>query len=62
MTSAERQALLGEDVLAHLDALVDAAPEPTPEVVEALRRIFATPLGGKPTTRERPADSEADAA
>jgi hypothetical protein len=37
--------LLGDDVIAHIDAVVDAAPEPTPEVVEVLRRIFTRPGG-----------------
>ena len=44
----ERRRLLGDDVIAHIDALVDAAPEPTPEVVETLRRIFTTPQGQSP--------------
>lgn len=47
MTPEERRAILGDDVIAHIEALVDAAPEPSPEVVEALRRIFTNPLGSK---------------
>lgn len=46
--AAERRALLGDDVITHLHALVDAAPEPTPEVAERLRRIFTQPLAVKP--------------
>lgn len=44
MTREERRALLGDNVIAHIHAEVDAAPEPTPDVVEALRRIFARPV------------------
>ncbi len=43
MTREERRALLGDDVIARIHERVDAAPEPTPDVVEALRRIFAPP-------------------
>ncbi len=43
MTREERRALLGDDVIAHIHKCVDAAPEPTPKVVEALRRIFTLP-------------------
>lgn len=48
MTREERRALLGDDVIAHIHEVVDAAPEPTPDVVEALRRIFTQPLGAAP--------------
>lgn len=48
MTREQRHALLGPEVLAHIDAIVDAAPEPTPEVVERLRRIFTQPQGAAP--------------
>lgn len=41
MDREQRRRLLGDDVIAHIHALVDAAPEPPPEVVEELRRIFA---------------------
>jgi hypothetical protein len=57
MTREERRALLGDDVIAHIDALVDAAPEPTPEVVEKLRRIFSNPLGPTRVPSEPPADA-----
>ncbi|MFD4788893.1 hypothetical protein ACFWN1_17920 [Streptomyces sp. NPDC058459] len=40
MTREERHALLGPDVLAHIEKIVDEAPEPSPEVVERLHRIF----------------------
>ncbi|MFI0268622.1 hypothetical protein [Streptomyces luteogriseus] len=45
MTAAERRALLGDDVIAHIHECVAAAPEPTPEVVESLRRILTHPAG-----------------
>ena len=45
MTDEERRAILGDDVIAHIREVVDAAPDPTPEVVEALRRIFTRPAG-----------------
>lgn len=48
MSPAERRALLGDDVIAHIHNVVDEAPEPTPEVIEALRRIFTQPLGALP--------------
>ncbi|WP_225840255.1 hypothetical protein [Streptomyces sp. NK08204] len=48
MTREERHALLGPEVLKHIEAIVDAAPEPTPEVVERLRRIFTQPQGALP--------------
>lgn len=48
MSPAERRALLGDDVIAHIHDVVDEAPEPTPDVVETLRRIFTQPLGVLP--------------
>lgn len=54
MTPAEkRRALLGDAVIAHIIEVVDAAPDPTPEVVEALRRIFTRP--GSPALSAKPA-------
>lgn len=40
MTAAERRALLGDAVIAHIHDRVEDAPEPTPEVVASLRRIL----------------------
>lgn len=57
MTREERRLILGDEVIAHIDALVDAAPEPTPEVVEQLRRIFTNPLGPKVSPGEQPAEA-----
>jgi hypothetical protein len=57
MTAAERRALLSDDVIADIEALVDAAPEPTPETVDALRRIFTQPQGAAPVETEPAADA-----
>jgi hypothetical protein len=51
MTREEHQALLGDEVLAHIDALAEAAPEPGPEVVDKLRRIMTRPAGAIPDPR-----------
>lgn len=51
MTREEHRAILGDEVLAHIDALVEAAPEPSPEVVEKLRRIMTRPAGAIPDPR-----------
>lgn len=55
--AARRRALLGDDVIAAIHARVKLAPEPSPELVEELRRIFARP--GGTVRKPRPA---ADAA
>lgn len=60
MTRDEHRALLGDKILAHIDALAEAAPEPSPEVVEHLRRIMTHPAGAIP--EPRPAEPAADAA
>jgi hypothetical protein len=41
MTDEERRAILGDDIVAHIREAVDAAPEPTSELVDDLRRFFA---------------------
>lgn len=48
MTREERHALLGPAVIAHIHARVAQAPEPTPELVEDLRRIMTHPGGHMP--------------
>ncbi|NED73319.1 hypothetical protein G3I51_13400 [Streptomyces sp. SID9944] len=48
MTPAERRALLGDKAITHIHEAVDAAPEPMPEVVDDLRRIFTRPLAAAP--------------
>lgn len=55
MTRDERRALLGDHVIAHIHRCIDAAPEPSPEVVADLRRIMTRPAG--PVKRARPADA-----
>ncbi|MGW3135961.1 hypothetical protein [Streptomyces sp. NPDC001139] len=45
MTDAERLALLGADTIADINAQAAAAPEPTDELVEELRRIMTRPGG-----------------
>jgi hypothetical protein len=48
MTRDERRALLGDDVIAEIHARVAEAPEPSPEVVDDLRRIMTRPAGRVP--------------
>ncbi|MFD9069127.1 hypothetical protein [Streptomyces lasiicapitis] len=48
MSPDERRRILGSDCIAHIHALVEVAPEPPPDVVEALRRIFTNPAGETP--------------
>ncbi|MEU5892537.1 hypothetical protein ABZ835_37710 [Streptomyces sp. NPDC047461] len=49
LTPAEkRRAILGDETIAHIHAVVDAAPDPSPELVEELRRILARPGGAVP--------------
>ena len=43
MTREQRRALLGDDVIAEIHARVAEAPEPSPELVEDLRRIMTRP-------------------
>ncbi|MFF3511593.1 hypothetical protein [Streptomyces sp. NPDC002573] len=57
MTREERRALLGDDVIAHIHACVAAAPEPSLEVVERLRRILTRPAGQ--STPVEPSTAEA---
>jgi hypothetical protein len=45
MRAEERRRILGDDVIAHIRARVAATPEPPPEVIDFLRRIFARPVG-----------------
>lgn len=51
MTRDERLALLGPEVVAHIHECVDAAPDPTPELVAKLRRIMTNPAGEIPAPR-----------
>lgn len=51
MTREERRALLGDDVIAAIHERVKLAPEPSPELVEELRRILTRPGGTVPKAR-----------
>lgn len=57
MTREERLAILGPDIVASIRARVKEAPEPSPEVVEKLRRIMAHP--GRRVRPIRPASRAA---
>jgi hypothetical protein len=48
MRREERLAILGPESVAAIRARVALAPEPTDEVVEALRRIMTNPAGEIP--------------
>jgi len=49
--AAERRRLLGDAVIADIHRQVAEAPEPTPDVIDALRRILT-----RPAARTQPAD------
>lgn len=51
MTRAERHALLGDEIVAHIHDLVRQAPEPDDELVDKLRRIMTNPAGHVPAPR-----------
>ncbi len=53
MTREERLAILGPETVAAIRERVAQAPDPTPELVEELRRIWTAPRDGAPA--ERPA-------
>lgn len=56
MTRAERVALLGPEVVAHIERGVAAAPPPSPELIAALRPILTNPAKRRtPTTSSAPA-------
>lgn len=57
MNRAQRRALLGDDVIAHLRDRVEAAPVPGADVVDQIRLVFTRPAGR--SVMKRPA---ADAA
>jgi hypothetical protein len=51
VTREERRSLLGDEVIARIHKRVAAAPEPSPELVEELRRIMTRPAGTVPAPR-----------
>lgn len=50
MTREERLKILGPDTVAEIHRLVEAAPPPTPEGIEELRRILA-PIAARRAAR-----------
>lgn len=60
MTREERRAILGDEGIAQIHARVQLAPDPSPELVEELRRIWTNTDGRVPAPR--PADLASDAA
>lgn len=44
---------LGADVMAHIDALAAAAPEPHPDEYAMLRRLFNPPIPHTPAATQR---------
>ncbi|MFD9006207.1 hypothetical protein ACFV0T_35560 [Streptomyces sp. NPDC059582] len=62
MTREERLALLGPEIVAHIHEVVAAAPPPSPELVQELRRIMTRPGGVVPAPRSAvTADEEREA-
>lgn len=55
MTRAERRALLGDDVITQIHERVAAAPAPSAELVDDLRRILTRPAGRTAPPVERAA-------
>ncbi|MFE7837461.1 hypothetical protein ACFU53_15905 [Streptomyces sp. NPDC057474] len=51
MTREERRAILGDETIAKIRKRVQAAPDPSPELVEELRRIMTRPGGAVPAPR-----------
>lgn len=53
MKAAERRRLLGDDVIADIHRQVAEAPEPTPELIDHLRRILTRPAARSQQADER---------
>jgi hypothetical protein len=62
MTREQRRALLGDDVIAHIHDLVEAAPEPGPELISRLRPILAPAAARLQARKASEAAAAADAA
>ncbi|MFF7260670.1 hypothetical protein ACFZCL_10350 [Streptomyces sp. NPDC008159] len=61
MTREERRAILGDELVAKIRKRVQEAPDPSPELVEELRRIMTRPGGAIPTRRPEADDRPAPA-
>lgn len=61
MTHEERRALLGDAVIEHIHELVEAAPEPGPELISRLRLILA-PAAARLQARKAAKAAESSAA
>lgn len=53
MTREERRALLGDEAIAAIHERVALAPDPSPELVEKLRRLWANEADTAPLPRPR---------
>jgi hypothetical protein len=62
MTREERLAILGDEAIAAIHERVALAPDPSPELVEKLRRLWTNQADTAPVPRVRPAVAAADAA
>jgi hypothetical protein len=62
MTREERLAILGPEAVAAIHERVALAPDPGPELVEKLRRLWTNQVDTAPVPRARPAVAAADAA
>jgi hypothetical protein len=57
MTPEQRRQILGDDVIAQIQERVDAAPVPSPEVIDKIRPILTRPAGRR--VKVRPAANAA---
>jgi len=62
MTREQRRALLGDAVIEHIHDLVEAAPEPGPELISRLRLILAPAAARLQARKASEAAAAADAA
>ncbi|GGV45535.1 hypothetical protein [Streptomyces spectabilis] len=61
MTPEERRRILGDDCIAHIHARVAQAPEPSPELIDWLRRILAPAVDRVLARKARENSEEASA-
>jgi hypothetical protein len=62
MTREERRELLGDAVIEHIHELVEASPEPGPELISRLRLILAPAAARLQARKASEAAAAADAA